>query len=58
MGLKDGQCLRMLHDVAAVIPKEAVVMNDQEVVKEFEKDTPMIEVSNPISLGWTMSTVW
>ena len=36
---------QMLRGVAGVIPKEVVAMNDQEVVMEFEKDTPMIEVS-------------
>ena len=39
---------QMLHEAAGVIPKEVVVMNDQEVVVEFEEDTPMIEVSNAI----------
>ena len=39
---------QMLHEVAGVIPKEVVVMNDQEVVMEFEKDTPMMEVSKAI----------
>ena len=49
---------QMLHEVARVIPKEVVVMNDQEVVMAFEKDTPMIEVfkSNTwlVTLGWTV----
>ena len=39
---------QMLHEVAGVIPKEVVVMNDQEVVMEFEKDTPIIKVSKAI----------
>ena len=36
---------QMLHEITGLIPKEVVVMNDQEVVMEFEEDTPMIEVS-------------
>ena len=39
---------QMLYEVAEVIPKEVVVMNDQEVVMEFEEDTLMIEVSKAI----------
>ena len=39
---------QMLHEDAGVIPKEVVVMNDQEVVMEIEKGTPMIEVSKAI----------
>ena len=35
----------MLHEIAGVVPKQGMVMNDQEVVMEFEEDTPMIEVS-------------
>ena len=39
---------QMLHKVAGVIPKEVLIMNGQEVVMEFEEDTPMIEVSKAI----------
>ena len=39
---------QMLHEIAEVIPKEVVVMNDQEAVMEFGKDAPMIEVSKAI----------
>ena len=35
---------QMLHEIAGVIPKEVVVMNDQAVVMEFKEDTPMMEV--------------
>ena len=35
----------MLHDVAGVVPKEVVIMNDQEVVMELEEETSMMEVS-------------
>ena len=38
----------MLHEVAGVIPKEVVVMNDQEVVMEFEEETSIMEVSKVI----------
>ena len=46
---------QMLHEIAGVISKEVVVMNDQEVVMEFEEETSIMEVfkSNTwvISLG-------
>ena len=38
----------MLHEITGVIVKEVVVINDQEVVMEFEEDTPIIEVSKAI----------
>ena len=38
MGLQGEHCLQMLHEVAGVIPKEVVVMNDQEVVMELEEN--------------------
>ena len=39
---------QMLHEVAAVIPKKVLIMNDQEVVMEFKKDTLMMDVSKPV----------
>ena len=36
---------QMLHEVAGVVPKEVVIMSDQEVVVELEEETPMMEVS-------------
>ena len=33
---------QMLHEVAGVVPKEIVIMNDQEVVMELEEETSMI----------------
>ena len=39
---------QMLHEIAGVVPKEVMVMNGQEVVMEFEEDTPMIEVSKEL----------
>ena len=38
----------MLHEVAGVIPKEVVVMNDQEAVMELEEKTSITEVSRVI----------
>ena len=38
---------QMLHEVAGVIPKEVVVMNDKEAVMEVE-ETSMMEVSKAI----------
>ena len=36
---------QILHKLTGMVSKEVLVMNDQEVVMEFEKCTPMIEVS-------------
>ena len=44
----------MLHEITGVVPKEVLVMNDQEVVMEFEEGTPMIEGSQAVhgSFHW------
>ena len=42
MGLQGKQRSQMLHEVSGVIPKEVVVMNDQEVVMELEKETSIM----------------
>ena len=34
----------MLHEVAGVVPKEVVIMNDQEVVMELEEETSIMGV--------------
>ena len=39
---------QMLHEVAGVVPKEEVIMSDQEVIVELEEETPMMEVSRAI----------
>ena len=39
---------QMLHEVAGVIPKEVVVMNDQEVVMEFKEEPSIMEVSKAL----------
>ena len=39
---------QMLHEVAGEIPKEVVVMNDQEVMMELEEETSIMEVSRVI----------
>ena len=39
---------QMLHEAAGVIPKVVEVMNDQDVVMELEKETPIMEVSRVI----------
>ena len=39
---------QMLHEVAGVILKEVVVINDQEVVMELEEETSIMEVSRAI----------
>ena len=38
----------MLCEVAGVIPKKVLVMNDQEVVMELEEETSIMEVSRVI----------
>ena len=44
-----GQAMsQVLLEIAGVVPKEVLVMNDQEVVMEFEEGTPMIEVSQAV----------
>ena len=40
--------LQMLHEVAGVVHKEVVIMNDQEVVMDLEKETSMMEVSRVV----------
>ena len=39
---------QVLHEVAGVIPKEVVVMNDREVVMELAGETSIMEVSKEI----------
>ena len=39
---------QMLHEVAGVVPREVMIMNDQEVVMELEEETSMMEVSRVI----------
>ena len=39
---------QMLHEVAGIVPKEVVIMNDQEVVMESEEATSIMEVSRVI----------
>ena len=47
-GLTEQVMSQMLCEVARVIPKEAVVMKDQEVIMEFEEKTSIIEVPKAI----------
>ena len=39
---------QMLHEVAGVVPKEAVIINDQEVVMELEEEMSIMDVSRVI----------
>ena len=39
---------QMLHEVAGIVPKEVVVMNDQEVVMKLDEETSLMEVSRMI----------
>ena len=39
---------QMLHDITEMVPKEVVIMDDQEVVMELEDETFMMEVLRAI----------
>ena len=39
---------QMMHDIMGVIPREVVVLTDQEVVFEMEDECSIIEVSKAI----------
>ena len=39
---------QMLHEVPGVVPKEVVIMNDQEVVMELDKEMTLVDVSRTI----------
>ena len=39
---------QMLHEVARMVPKEVVIINDQEVLMELEEETSMIDFSRAI----------
>ena len=39
---------QMLHEVAGVVPKEVVIMNDQELVIELDEETSLMDVSRAI----------
>ena len=39
---------QMLHEIAGVVPKEVVIMNDQEVVMELDEETSLMDISRAI----------
>ena len=39
---------QMLHKVAGLVPKEVVIMNDQEVMMELKEETSMMQVLRAI----------
>ena len=39
---------QMLHEVAGAIPKEVIIMNDQEVVMELDEEMFLMDVSRAI----------
>ena len=39
---------QMLHEIAGVVPKEVVVLTDQEVVMTLEEEASMMEVSRAV----------
>ena len=40
--------VQMLHEIAGVIPKEVVILTDQEVVMTLEEGASMVEVSRAV----------
>ena len=38
----------MLYEIAGVTPKDVVILTDQEVVIELEKEIPIMEVSRAV----------
>ena len=44
MDLQGEQWVQMVHEIAAVVPKEVVVMSDQEVVIELEEEATVMEM--------------
>ena len=38
----------MLHEIAGVVPKEVVILTDQEVVMTLEEEASMMEVSRAV----------
>ena len=47
-GLTGREMLQMLHEVAGVVPKAVVIMNDKELVMDLEEETSLMEVSRAI----------
>ena len=39
---------QMLHEIAGVVPKEVVIMNNQEVVMELDEEMSLMDVSSTI----------
>ena len=39
---------QMLHEIAGVTPRDVVILTNQEVVIELEKETPIMEVSRTV----------
>ena len=39
---------QMLHEVAGAVPKEVVIMNDQEVVMELDEEVSLMGVTRAI----------
>ena len=47
-GFTSGAMTQMIHDIMGVIPREVVILTDQEVVFEIEDQSSIIEVSRAI----------
>ena len=49
---------QMLHEIAGVVPKEVVILSDQEVVMKLEEEASMMEVSRAVHglyhWGWAV----
>ena len=47
-GFTERAMMQMLHDLAGMIPKEVVVLTDQEVVVELGEEMSIMEVSRAV----------
>ena len=50
---------QMLYEIAGVTPRDVVILTDQEVVIELEKETPIMEVSRAVHglYQWTGQSI-
>ena len=47
-GFTSRAMIQMIHEIVGVIPREVVILTDQEVVFEIENETSIIEVSKAV----------
>ena len=39
---------QMLHEIAGVVPKEVIILTDQDIVVELEEEASIMEVSRAV----------